>query len=81
MNFLKKIRIQQMTNLLKVISGVMGVIGFVMVFLGVSTSDYYVIEQGQSEPTYVWAIIVIGVILMIPTLVHCIRVELRGERR
>lgn len=50
----------------------MAVIGIFMVIGAVGTSDYYVMELGQSEPESVWKVIWIGAALMLPTFLHII---------
>ena len=45
------------------------VLGFILFFMGMSTSDFYVIELGQSEPAGVWGMIIIGFLMVIPKLI------------
>lgn len=59
------------------IRGLMGLAGFICIFLGVSTSDYYVMELRQDEPAYVWWTIGIGLALMIPAIAFSIYDELK----
>lgn len=61
-----------MRYLWKIIRNTMAVIGGFLVYGGISTSDYYTLELGQAEPTYVWIIMFIGILLMIPTVIHFI---------
>lgn len=61
-----------MRYLWKIIRNIMVVIGGFLVYGGISTSDYYTLELGQAEPTYVWVTIFIGIFLMIPALIHII---------
>ena len=61
-----------MKSLWKVLRGLMTVTGFFLIYAGASTSDYYVLELGQSEPNYIWLTMAIGIILMLPSLVHAI---------
>lgn len=68
-----------MSYLWRVVKNIMGVIGFILIFSGISTSDYYVIELGQPEPSYVWTTIIIGVLLVLPTAVHFIIKCIKGE--
>lgn len=70
-----------MNYLWKIVRTIMAIVGGFLVYGGVSTSDYYVIELGQAEPPSVWTTIFIGLILMIPTLVHGIREELKEKRQ
>ena len=62
-----------MKNLWSVLRTTMATIGIFLVGLGITTSDYYVIESEQSEPSYVWKMIVIGIILLLPVAVHAIQ--------
>ena len=66
-----------MNYLWKIVRTTMAIVGGFMVMGGVGTSDYYVLELGQAEPSSVWSTIFIGLLLMIPTLIHCIRKEQR----
>ena len=66
-----------MNYLWKIVRNIMGVVGFVLVLGGVSTSDYYVIELGQPEPSSVGRMIFIGLMLMVPTAIHIIRNAIR----
>ena len=59
-----------MKRILRYITNALLVIGVILAFLAVSTSDYYVIELGQKEPQYVWSLAVVGVVLMIPGVVR-----------
>ena len=61
-----------MTYLLKVVSGVLFVIGALLVLGGVGTVDYYTLELGQSEPTQVWTNIFVGFSMMVPALIYLI---------
>jgi hypothetical protein len=58
----------------------MGVIGFVLIYCGISTSDYYALELGQAEPDYVWNMINAGIMLLIPSFIHLIVKGMVGER-
>lgn len=66
-----------MNYLWKIVRPTMAVVGGVLVYCGISTSDYYVMELGQTEPASVWWTIGIGLGLMLPTLIHAIRKELK----
>lgn len=59
-----------MKRILRYITNTLLVIGVILAFLAVSTSDYYVIELGQKEPQYVWTLAIVGVVLMIPGAVR-----------
>ena len=62
-----------MKNLWKVLRVLMAFAGVFLIYAGVSTGDYYLMELGQSEPDYIWKLVNIGVALTIPALVHGIR--------
>lgn len=59
-----------MKTLLKVLRNLMSIIGFILIFGAVGTSDYYTIELKQSEPDRVWVLIIIGFALLIPAILH-----------
>ena len=62
-----------MKSLWKVLRVLMASAGCFLMYAGVSTSDYYVIELGQPNPSYIGLTMVIGFILTLPALVHAIR--------
>lgn len=61
---------KRVKNYLPAILGWMAAIGFICLFLGTSTSDYYVMELRQTEPEYVWQLITVGVVLMVPAAIN-----------
>lgn len=63
-----------MKKLWRVLRELMAITGCFIVFAAVSTSDYFVLELGQSEPGYVWSAMAIGIALTVPALVHAILV-------
>ena len=67
-----------MIYLWKFVRNTMAGIGTVLIYLGISTSDYYVMELGQTEPDHIWPCIYIGAMCMIPLLIHLIN-EYRKE--
>ena len=75
----KKERILQMNYLWKIVRNTMAVIGGIWGFLAVGTSDYYVIELGQAEPQSVNILLIVGTALMLPSIVHFFREELRND--
>ncbi len=62
-----------MKSLWKVLRVLMAFAGVFLVYAGASTSDYYIYELCQPEPDYIWKFINIGIVLIIPALVHAIR--------
>ena len=61
-----------MTYLWKIVRTLMAVVGIFLIFGGVGTTDYHLLELGQKAPSSVWTMILTGVVLMIPTFVHLI---------
>ena len=61
----------------KYIRSTLSVIGAVLIYCGVSTSDYYVLELGQTEPARCGWMIAIGLLLFIPAIVRGIRQAVR----
>lgn len=57
---------------MKIFTTIMAVVGFILIWGGFSTSDYYVIELRQAEPTYVWRTVAIGVLLILPSVIRVI---------
>ena len=47
-------------------------LSFLLLFGAISTSDYYVIELGQTEPAYVGGMFCVALLLMIPQIIHII---------
>lgn len=56
----------------KTLRTLMTIGGLVLMFLAVSTSDYYVLELGCSEPAYVWNYMLVGALMFAPALIHSI---------
>lgn len=67
-------------NLWKYIRNGAGITGLLLMLGGISTSDYHIIEMGQTEPSTLWIQMLIGLLLMVPAAVHLIRTEMKGER-
>lgn len=61
------------------IRNTMAMVGAFLVYGGVSTSDYYVLELGQKEPISVWQTILVGLILMVPAVIHLIYKEIKEK--
>ena len=68
-----------MNYLWKIVRPLMAVVGGLMVFGAVGTSDYYVLELGQTEPSRVWTTLWVGLLLMAPTFLHAIREHMKGR--
>ena len=61
----------------KYIRATLSVIGATLICFGVHTSDYYVVELGQTEPARCWWMIGIGLLLFVPAVVRGIRRTLK----
>lgn len=59
----------------KLIRGLMALLGGVLIYVGVSTSDYYVLELGTTEPSYVWWMICVGLMLILPAIIFSVYSE------
>lgn len=57
----------------KIVRTIMAVVGGFLVLGAVGTVDYYTLELGQHEPSSAWSTLIIGLIMIVPTLVHAIR--------
>lgn len=64
-----------MNSLWKIVRTLMAIIGCILIFGAVGTSDYYVMELKQPEPSSVWTTIIIGVLMTLPLLVELMRKE------
>ena len=69
----------RMISLWKIVRTLMAIIGIMLIFGGVGTSDYYLLELGQPEPNGVWTTIFIGFMLVVPTAIHIVREQIKGE--
>lgn len=69
-----------MRSLWRIVRPLMAIVGGILVFCAVGTSDYYVLELGQTEPSSVWTSLWIGLLMMAPTCLHMIRENLKGRR-
>lgn len=61
-----------MISLWKIIRNLSAIGGFGLLFCTVSTSDFYILELGQAEPSWIGRNLVIGIIMLLPMLVHVI---------
>lgn len=66
-----------MKKYLKIATNALCAIGFVLAFLAISTSDYYVIELGQPEPQYVMRLLFVGIAMMLPTVLRFLGVAIK----
>ena len=57
----------------RLIRSVAAAMGLMLLFIGVSTSDYYIIEQGVPEPDHVLPLILIGLAMMIPAVISRVK--------
>ena len=70
-----------MNSLWKIVRTLMAIIGVILIFGAVGTSDYYVLELGQVEPSSVWTAIFIGVLMVSPIWVELIYKYRKGEKQ
>lgn len=70
-----------MNSLWKIVRTLMAIIGVILIFGAVGTSDYYVLELGQVEPSGVWTTILIGVLMMSPIWIEIIYKYKKGEKQ
>ena len=61
-----------MNSLWKIVRTLMAIVGGLLMLGGIGTSDYYLLELGEPEPSSVVPTIIIGLLLMLPTAVHII---------
>lgn len=62
-----------MIYLWKIVRTIMAIFGALLVFGAVGTSDYYLLELGQPEPSSVWVNITIGMLMALPFFIHVIQ--------
>lgn len=63
----------------KIIRSLFAIAGAIMILVSASTSDYYVIELGQSEPVYVWWCMIIGAVMFAPMFIYVLFHKEQGE--
>ena len=51
---------------------VMAFIGVCLMFSAISTSDYYLMELVQDFPDYIWKMMLIGFVLILPATISAI---------
>lgn len=68
-----------MSYLWKLVRTTMAIVGAFLVYGAAGTSDYYLIELGQLEPTSVWTTIIVGLLMMSPALAHGIVQTIKGD--
>ena len=59
-----------MISLWKIIRNLSAIAGLIMLMGAINTSDYYVIELEQVAPSYCNRNIVIGIVLLLPMIIH-----------
>jgi uncharacterized membrane protein len=71
----------KMLSIWKIIRSLLAISGFALMFLSVSTSDYYVLELGCAEPAYVGTYMLAGVLMLVTTVIHVLyELYLEGKR-
>lgn len=68
-----------MKKLRSIVPNILLAIGAILIYGGVSSSDYYVIELGQPEPAHVWPMIWIGIGCALPKFIHLILKECKYD--
>ena len=68
-----------MIFLWKIVRTLMAIIGIVLIFGAAGTSDYYVLELGQSEPSSVWITLTIGLLMIVPLVFHIIKERIQDD--
>lgn len=63
----------------KVVRTLMCIVGCVLIFGAVGTSDYYLLELNQAEPKSVWLTMITGFMLLMPTLISLVVRCVRGD--
>ena len=63
-----------MTFLWKIVRISLAVVGVLMELAVSFTSDYHVIELGQSDPNFVTPCIIIGTLCLVPQFIHTYKV-------
>lgn len=69
-----------MNSLWKIVRTLMAIMGCILIFGAIGTSDYYLLELGQPEPSSVMPTIIIGVLMALPTVVHLIYQDAKEKR-
>lgn len=67
-----------MISMWKIIRNLSAIAGLVLLMGSVGASDYYVIELGQTAPSYCDRNLIIGIVLLLPTIIHLL-VEMYKE--
>ena len=64
-----------MKSLWKAVRITLAVVGIVLILGGVGTSDYHLMEMGQTSPSFAWEMMLVGIVLLLPAVVHALRIE------
>lgn len=51
----------------------LGIIGAILAFGAIGDMDYHLIELGQAEPASAWTTLCVGILMMVPSVVHVLR--------
>lgn len=70
-----------MNSLWKIVRTLMAIVGGLLMFGGIGTSDYYLLELGEPEPSSVVPTIIIGMLLMLPTGLHLIYNTIKENKK
>lgn len=70
-----------MNYLWKIVRTTMAVFGGLLILGAVGTSDYYLLELEQPEPTSVVPTIIVGLLMMVPTVIHLIYRDMKEKEQ
>lgn len=61
------------------LSYIMAAVGAAIMFGAISTSDYYMLELREPEPSYIWPKIMIGCVLVLPVIIYSVVRKIHGR--
>ena len=62
-----------MKHIWRITRNILGVIGVILLFGAIGEMDYHIIELGTTEPASAWTTLQIGVLMLLPSLIHLFR--------
>ena len=68
-----------MNSLWKIVRTSMALIGCLLILGAVGTSDYYLLELGQPEPSSVIPTVIIGALMALPTVFNLIHQSVKEK--
>lgn len=69
-----------MKRIWQTVNALLGICGFACLFLATSTSDYFVVELGVEEPSYIRTMLIVGFLMVIPAIASAIYYETNGSK-